>query len=429
VGASGAKARPSVNEQMDVLKRGAAEVIEEGELARKIERSLAQDRPLIVKLGVDPTAPDLHLGHAVVLRKARQFQDLGHLFVLLIGDFTGRVGDPSGRNEARPQLEPEVLERNALTYLEQAKKILDDDPRRLRVDRNSRWLAGLRFADITRLASRFTVARMLERQDFAARYKAEVPIYLHEFFYPLMQGYDSVELKADVELGGTEQKFNLLVARNIQRDFNLEPEVAFLMPVLEGTDGVQRMGKSRGNYIGLDEPPREMYGKTMSIPDSLIMRYAEVCTGSSQTVAFISGHLEADKPRDAKMRLAREIVTLYHGPEAARAAEDEFVRVFSRGELPEEMPEVVLAPDALCGMAEPGAAGPLVRLSRLIVAAGLAPSNSEARRLIAQGGVRFDGARLDDPECTVTLRDGVVVQVGRRRVARLRIAREPGGVH
>ena len=424
MGASGAKARPSVNEQMDVLKRGAAEVIEEGELARKIERSLAQDRPLIVKLGVDPTAPDLHLGHAVVLRKARQFQDLGHLFVLLIGDFTGRVGDPSGRNEARPQLEPEVLERNALTYLEQAKKILDDDPRRLRVDRNSRWLAGLRFADITRLASRFTVARMLERQDFAARYKAEVPIYLHEFFYPLMQGYDSVELKADVELGGTEQKFNLLVARNIQRDFNLEPEVAFLMPVLEGTDGVQRMGKSRGNYIGLDEPPREMYGKTMSIPDSLILRYFEVCT-ASRDVKEVAAGLESGRlhPRDAKMRLAREIVTLYHGPEAARAAEDEFVRVFSRGEVPEEMPEVVLAPDALRGMAGP------VRLSRLIVAAGLAPSNSEARRLIAQGGVRFDGARLDDPECTVTLRDGVVVQVGRRRVARLRIAREPGGVH
>ncbi len=405
---------PPVEEQLERLRRGVAEIISEAELADKLRRSRAEGRPLLVKLGLDPSAPDLHLGHTVVLRKLRQFQDLGHRVVCLIGDFTGRVGDPSGKSETRRQLSEEEVRANAETYRRQVFKILD--PERTVIDFNSRWLAPLTFADVVLLASRVTVARLLERDDFAARYREGRPIHLHEFFYPLMQGYDSVALRADVELGGTDQRFNLMMARHIQREYGQEPEVAVLTPIVEGLDGVQKMSKSLGNYIGITEPPDEMYGKTMSIPDTLIVRYLEHFT--DVPLAEIR-RMEADmaagrlNPRDAKMRLAREIVTLYHGADAARRAEEGFVRRFRLGELPEEMAEVRLSPDEF--------PGGRVWLPRLLVRCGLVPSTSEGRRKVLEGAVRLDGERLSDPAAEVAVTDGLVLQVGKRRVARVRL--------
>jgi tyrosyl-tRNA synthetase len=388
-----------VEEQLAVLRRGTAAIISEGELARK----LALGRPLRVKLGLDPSAPDIHLGHAVVLRKLRQFQDLGHEVVALIGDFTGRIGDPSGKSETRRQLSPAEVEANARTYEAQILKILD--PARTRIDFNSRWLAALDFAQVCELASKVTVARLLERDDFASRFREGRPIHLHEFFYALMQGYDSVALAADVELGGTDQTFNLMMAREIQRDYGQEPEVAVVMPLLEGTDGVQKMSKSLGNYIGINEPPTVMFGKVMSIPDSLIARYFEICT----TVPLERvRQLLAGNPRDAKAELARTIVADYHGEAAAAQAAEEFTRVFSRRELPREMPEVIL----------PAASASAVDL---LIHAGLASSRSEARRLVLQGGVSLNGRRLEDPVAPQAVEDGSVLQVGPRRFARLRV--------
>ncbi|MCL6451674.1 MAG: tyrosine--tRNA ligase, partial [Acetobacteraceae bacterium] len=405
-------------EQLEILCRGTAEVITAEELEGKLGRSLREGRPLRVKWGIDPTAPDIHLGHAVVLRKMKQFQDLGHEVVLLIGDFTGRVGDPSGRDETRRQLDAGEVERNAQTYMDQAFRILDR--RRTVVDHNARWLAGLSFQDLVFLASRFTVARMLEREDFAQRFRAEVPIHVHEFFYPLMQGYDSVALKSDVELGGTDQRFNILAARKIQADYGQEPEVAVLTPILEGTDGVERMSKSKGNYIGISEPPDQMYGKTMSIPDAVMPRYFELACDlpPAELRAVLEGLRKGTlHPRDAKMRLAREIVTLYHGAEAAREAERNFVRVFREGLLPEEVPLATVPAEML---------GADVRLSRLLVASSLVASGSEAIRVISQSAVRVDGVRVDDPFAVVRVREGSVIQVGKRRVARLAAAPRPG---
>lgn len=400
--------------QMEIIRRGTEEIIPEEDLISKLERSLKSGKPLKVKLGLDPTAPDIHLGHTVVLNKLRQFQDLGHEVILIIGDFTGRIGDPSGRSETRKQLtESEVLA-NAETYRIQIFKILE--PAKTRIVFNSEWLGPMTFAQVVELAAKYTLARMLERDDFARRYRQGMPIGLHELFYPLMQGYDSVALGADIELGGTDQKFNLLVGRVLQKEYGQEPQVAVTLPILEGLDGVQKMSKSLGNYVGINEPPQEMYGKLMSLPDELIVRYFELVTRVPlEEVRAIARGLKEETlhPRDAKMRLAREIVTMYHGMEAAAAAEEHFRTVFQMRLLPEDMPEVAIDRAEL----REGE----IWLPRLLVLAGLAPSSSEARRLISQGGVEINQQRVDDPQANVRVEDGMVVRAGRRRFARVRL--------
>ena len=318
-----------VEKQLEIIKRGVVEIVPEEELATKLQRSVKTGEPLHIKLGLDPTAPDIHLGHTVVLQKIRQFQELGHRTTIILGDFTARIGDPTGRSETRKQLTEEQVQANAKTYEGQIFKVLD--PARTTLTFNSKWLSPLGFAQVIELAAKHTVARMLERDDFAKRFKDGLPISVHEFFYPLMQGYDSVALRADVELGGTDQKFNLLMGRTLQREYGQEPQVALMMPIIEGIDGVQKMSKSLGNYIGIDENPGEMYGKTMSIPDELMVRYYELLTSVPlEEVHSIASGLKSGSmhPRDVKMRLAREIVTFYHDQEAAARAEEEFKRVF-----------------------------------------------------------------------------------------------------
>ena len=401
----------SPEEQLALLRRGTAEIITEEDLLAK----LRQGRPLRVKLGIDPSAPDIHLGIAVVLRKLRQFQDLGHEAILVVGDFTGMIGDPSERKKTRPMLTREEIQRNAATYRDQYGRILD--PRRTRVVFNSQWLGAMTFEDVIRLASKVTAARILERDDFATRMRSGVPVFLHELLYPLCQAMDSVQLQADVELGGTDQKFNNLMGRELQREFGQEPQVVVLVPLLVGLDGVEKMSKSLGNYIGINEPPQEMYGKVMSLPDPLMVTYFELCTEVPlEEVRAIEEGLRAGRlhPRDVKRRLAREIVAVWHGPEAARAAEEEFDRVFAREELPTEIPEVRVRAEDL----DPDGRVGIVRLLRLV---GLVSSNSEARRLVAQGGVSVDGRRVADAEERVEVRPGLVVRVGRRRFARVRL--------
>jgi tyrosyl-tRNA synthetase len=403
-----------VSHQLDVLRSGAAEIIPEEELERKLARSLEHGRPLRVKLGIDPSSPDLHLGHAVVLGALSRFQDLGHTAVLIVGDFTGRVGDPAGQSETRPLLTPEELEANARTYLDQAGNVLDAG--RAEVRRNSEWLAGLTFADVARLASTLTVARLLERDDFSARFREGRAISLTEFLYPLMQGYDSVAIEADVELGGTDQTFNLLVGRDIQRAHGQEPQVAFTMPLLTGTDGDRKMSKSFGNHIGLTDPPEEQFGKTMSIPDDLLSEWFRLCTGLPPEELEVLDRGLADgslHPGEQKRRLAREIVTRYHGAEAAGAAKERFDLVHREHEVPEEVPEAPIPPGAVTDGR--------VWLPRLLAMTGLAGSNAEGRRLIAQRGVRLDGEPVTDPDAEVGPEElaGRVLQVGRRRFLRL----------
>ncbi|MEW6275743.1 MAG: tyrosine--tRNA ligase [Bacillota bacterium] len=403
-----------VERQMEIIKRGTVEIIPEDEMVQKIKRALAAGRPLRIKLGLDPTAPDIHLGHTVVLQKMRQFQELGHEVIIILGDFTARIGDPTGRTETRPQLSEEEIRANARTYERQIYKILD--PARTRLVFNSQWLAPLTFADVITLAAKYTVARMLEREDFSRRFHEGLPISIHEFFYPLMQGYDSVALRADVEVGGTDQKFNLLMGRTLQKEYGQEPQVALTLPILEGLDGVQKMSKSLGNYIGIDEPPGEMYGKTMSLPDGLMLRYFELVTPVSlEELREISAGLTEGRlhPRDVKMRLAREIVAFYHGEQAAREAEKEFIRVFQQHELPEEMAEFELNPQIL----ENGS----IWLPKLMLLAGLVPSTSEGRRLIQQGAVKVDGMKISDPSYNVMPADGMVIRSGKRRFVRLKV--------
>ncbi|KUK82748.1 MAG: Tyrosine--tRNA ligase [Pelotomaculum thermopropionicum] len=402
----------SLNEQLEIIKRGAVEIIPEQELKDKLKRSIDSGRPLMIKLGLDPTAPDIHLGHTVVLQKLKQFQDLGHQVNLILGDFTARIGDPSGKSETRRQLDEEQVLANAATYEKQIFKILDRA--KTRVVFNSRWLAPLTFAQIIELSAKYTVARMLERDDFDRRFKENLPISIHEFFYPLMQGYDSVALEADVELGGTDQKFNLLMGRTLQKEYGQEPQVVLMMPILEGLDGVNKMSKSLGNYIGINETPREMYGKTMSLSDELILRYFELVTAVPlEELRAIEAGLKngAMHPRDVKMRLAREIVGQYHGPEAALAAEAEFKRIFQNRDLPDEIPALQLAKDDY--------ADGTIWLPKLIVLAKMAGSTSEARRLIQQGGVRVDGERIKDPGYTLKPVSNIIIQVGKRKFARL----------
>jgi len=398
---------PSVNEQLEVITRGAVDIFSREELEKKLERSRRAGEPLRIKLGVDPTSPDIHLGHTVVLAKLRAFQDLGHRAVLIIGDYTARVGDPSGRNRTRPELDTDDVETNAKTYLDQVSKVLDMP--KVELVRNGDWFSKFTFLDVLKLSRRMTVARLLERDDFANRYEAQMPISLHELVYPLMQGWDSVEVRADVELGGTDQLFNLLVGRDFLRDEGREPQVALTVPLLVGLDGAEKMSKTYGNYVGVTDSPGEMLGKLMSIPDKLIRTYFELLT--TVDMAEVAGALE--DPLAAKKTLAGEITARFHDADAARNAREEFEQVFSRRELPSEMPEVTLAPGDL--------ADGRILPARLVVQADLAGSTSEARRLVAQGAVSLDGEKVADDPNGVAVSDGQILKVGKRRFARLRV--------
>ncbi len=396
----------SIKEQIAELSRGADEILPEGGLEEKLKLG----RPLNIKVGFDPTAPDLHLGHTVVINKMRQFQEYGHNVVFLIGDFTGMIGDPSGRNATRPPLTPEQIEANATTYKEQVFKILD--PGKTIIDFNSRWLTELGSPGLIKLAARYTVARMLERDDFSKRFKAGQSISIHEFLYPLAQAYDSVALKTDVELGGTDQKFNLLVGRHIQQTYGLEPQLVLTLPLLEGLDGVQEMSKSLGNYIGITEPAGEIFGKLMSISDELMWRYFELVSFRplKEIEALKTAVDEGRNPRDVKFELAGEIVARFHDQAAAEKAKAEFISRFQKGAMPEEIEEIsVVSKDGGLGIAH------------LLKAAGLVASNSEAFRMIRQGAVRIDGVLVADRETVVDAGSTHVYQVGKRKFARVHL--------
>ena len=402
----------TVDEQMEILRKGAVEILREEELKEKLERSRKEGKPLGVKVGFDPSAPDLHLGHTVVIRKMKHFQDLGHQVFFVIGDFTGMIGDPTGVSKTRPALSREQIEANAQTYRQQVFKILH--PEKTRVEFNSRWLGSLTSYDWVRLASKYTVARILERDDFTKRFKANQPIGIHEFLYPLAQAYDSVALKADVEMGGTDQKFNLLVGREIMREFSLEPQVVLTMPLLVGTDGVEKMSKSLGNYIGIDEPPREIFGKILSITDDLMWRYYELCTDVSlDEIARMKQAVAENRlhPKKAKVELAKRIITDFHSAASAAAAEAEFEKVFVSKETPDEVEEVTL----------PCEPAPLW-LPKLLVKLALAKSNGEATRLISHGGVTLDGSRVEsaDLELKADVPAEHLIKVGKRRFVRVR---------
>ena len=400
---------PTPAEQLRELTRGADEILPEAELAARLK----EGRALRVKAGFDPTAPDLHLGHTVLLNKMRQFQEFGHEVIFLIGDFTGLIGDPTGKNVTRKPLSPEEIQANARTYEAQVFKILD--PKKTRVEFNSKWTTALGAAGLVQLAARHTVARMLERDDFSKRYAAGEPISIHEFLYPLVQGYDSVALKADVELGGTDQKFNLLVGRQLQEQYGQRPQIVLTMPILEGLDGVQKMSKSLGNYIGINEPPNEMFGKLMSISDDLMWRYFELL--SFRPLAEIEGFKqkieEGANPRDIKFLLGQEIVARFHGAAAGQAAQDEFVARFQKGALPDDMPELSLAVEA-------GGIG----IVELLKQCQLVASGSEANRLLEQGGVKVDGEKAADRSLKLQAGGSHVLQVGKRKFARVSLTRK-----
>ena len=397
----------SAAEQFRLISHGVADLLPEDEFKKKLEKSVATNTPLIVKLGLDPTAPDIHLGHTVVLRKLKLFQDFGHKVIILIGDFTARIGDPTGKSVTRPPLTEEQVITNAKTYQEQIFKVLD--PEKTEVRFNSEWLSKLDFADVLKLASKYTVARMLERDDFHKRYTEGRPISIHEFMYPLMQGYDSIALKADVEFGGTDQTFNLLMGRHLQGEEGMPEQTIITMPILEGLDGVQKMSKSLGNYIGISEAPAEMYGKAMSIPDELMMRYFMLVTDMSiEEQEQLAKDLESGTahPRDVKMKLAHTIVRLYHGEEAANFGQEEFVRVFQKHAMPTDIPEYKVAITE-----EP------VFVPQLLSDAGLTASNGEARRSIKAGAFKIDGEKCNEEH--ILLKDGMVLQVGKRKFIKI----------
>ncbi|MEJ2502601.1 MAG: tyrosine--tRNA ligase [Gemmatimonadota bacterium] len=407
---------PPVNEQMDAIRHGALEIVPEDELVKKLERASEKGTPLIIKQGFDPTRPDLHIGHAVSIRKLRTFQELGHTVVFVVGDYTARVGDPSGRSETRPALSPEEIEANARTYAAQVGRILEVD--RVRVEYNSTWLAPLNLADILELTSAYTVARMLERDDFEKRMRENRPISMMELMYPLMQAYDSVALGADVELGGSDQKFNLLVARTIQERYDQDPQVCLIMPLLRGTDGDQKMSKSYDNYIGIAESPEEMYGKTMSIPDALLEEWYTLASGLTGEPLRSALSRVSESPYEAKRELARRVTATYHGEDGAVAGAEHFDTVFRKKEEPDEMPEVAVRLSHPDVRYEEEA----VWLPGLLVVAGLAGSKSEAIRLIEQGAVAVDGDVLSDRGATVPAAAGQerVVRRGKRKFARVR---------
>ncbi|HTL47698.1 MAG TPA: tyrosine--tRNA ligase [Verrucomicrobiae bacterium] len=397
----------SVQKQLEILRDGAVDFLSEEELAKKIERSLKEHKPLRIKYGADPSSPDLHLGHTVPLRKLKQFQDLGHLIVFIIGDFTARIGDPTERNETRRMLSADEVSRNAKSYQEQVFKILD--PKKTEVRYNSEWLGKMTPEDFLYLTGRYTVARLLERDDFHKRYKSGRPIAVVEFLYPLLQGHDSVVVKSDVELGGTDQKFNLLVGRDLQREAGAEPQVVMTMPIIEGTDGVQKMSKSLGNAIAIQEAPQEMFGKLMSIPDNLMENYYRYAAGlTPDEFVQVRDGLKSGKlhPREAKASLAERIVGLYHGAQAGAGARQQFDQVFKNKELPDEIENVDF----------PRESSDLVSLLK---DAGLVASKSEARRLIEQGGVKLEREKVTDAGAVVNLKKPVLVQCGKRKFARI----------
>lgn len=399
----------SVDEQLEILMRGVEDVVSKDDLRKKLEKSKATGTPLRVKLGIDPTGADLTLGHTVPLRKMRQFMDLGHQGVLIIGDYTAMVGDPTGRNEARPALTHEQTKKNAERYIEQAARVLDVS--KLEIRWNGEWLAPMNFADVIRLASKMTVAHMLEREDFRKRYEDGRPIFIHEFFYPLMQGWDSVAIEADIELGATEQRFNLLAGRDLQRDAGMEPQVCLMNPVIEGLDGKEKMSKSVGNYIGLNHTPEEMFGRTMSIPDHLIVRYFTYFTDvpEAQIAEYKVAIDRGENPMTIKKALGRAIITTYGHTEAdALRAEEKWVSQFSRGEVPEDVPDVTVH-----------AAELPMPAAKLLVATGLAASGSEARRLIEQGGFTVDGEKVSDPKAELTVTAGQILKAGKRKYGRV----------
>lgn len=398
----------SPQRQFEIIKRGAVEIILERELLHKLERSYKEQRPLTVKAGFDPTAPDIHLGHTVLLEKLRQFQELGHRVVFLIGDFTGMIGDPSGKSETRKPLSKEEVLENAKTYKEQIFKILD--PEKTVVEFNSNWFSKMNAEDLIKLASRYTVARMLERDDFKSRFLSQSPISIHEFIYPLIQGYDSVVLKADIELGGTDQKFNLVVGRELQKEYGQEPQVIITMPLLEGTDGVKKMSKSLGNYIGINEAPEEIFGKLMSINDELMLRYYELLShiSNEEFEALKRGIKDGSvHPMDAKERLALEIVERYHGKEKAIRAKEYFDRVIRKKDIPEDIPVYEIKE-------EEG-----FWLPKILKDSGLVKSSSEARRLIIQGAVEVNNKVIRDPDLRLPIGQ-YLIRIGKRRFLRLK---------
>lgn len=399
----------SVNEQMDLIKRGAVEIIPEEELVKKLTKSKESGKPLNIKLGCDPTRPDLHLGHSVVLRKLAQFQQLGHQVILIIGDFTGMIGDPSGRNATRPPLSLEEARFNADSYIEQAAKILD--AKKTKIVFNSEWLGKMSFEDVIKLSSKYTVARMLERDDFTKRFKGGIPISMHEILYPLAQAMDSVAIESDVELGGTDQKFNLLVGRDIQREHGVEPQVILTMPLLVGTDGVEKMSKSYDNYIGINESPKDIYGKSLSIPDELIYTYYELATDVSSVELQKVKEFLADKennPRDIKRALARKLVEMYHNADAAVNAEAEFDEIFINKGIPDDIPEFQINTSVK-----------EINIIDLIVDVKFAPSKGEARRLIQQGGVSIDGEKISDFSTNIKIDSHKILKVGKRKFIKL----------
>ena len=391
-----------VEEQLNLIRRGSEEILPEEDLIKKLQRSFDTDIPLIVKLGCDPSRPDLHIGHGVVLRKLRHFQDLGHTAVLVIGDFTAMIGDPSGRNKTRPQLTLDDAKENAKSYVDQAKVILD--VKTLIIRYNSEWLNKMNFNDVVKLASSFTVARMLERDDFTKRFQTEVPISIHEFLYPLAQGQDSVELKADVELGGTDQKFNLLVGRDLQKNNEQKPQCIITTPLLEGTDGVEKMSKSYGNHIGLHDTPEDMYGKTLSISDDKILQWSTLAADLEESITASMKHRLSDKstnPMDVKRELARAVVSLYYDNQTAQKAEDYFNTVVVGKGIPDQLPEYNIKREEL--------------IVNVIFNAQLLKSKGEARRMIKQGAVKIDGNRVNDIQATISPKGEQILKVGKRR--------------
>jgi tyrosyl-tRNA synthetase len=396
----------TIDEQLEFLKKGTVDLIREEDLKRKLERSAKTGKPLRVKLGLDPTAPDIHVGHTVVIRKLKAFQDLGHTVIFLIGDFTGMIGDPSGKNVTRPPLSREEVNANAETYKRQMFKLLDPEKTELRF--NGEWMDKFTAVDFIRLCAKTTVKQILERDDFTKRLNEEKPISLHELLYPLVQGYDSVALNADVELGGTDQKFNLLMGRNLQRESDQEPQVVITTPLLEGLDGVQKMSKSLNNYIGIDEPASDMFGKVMSISDDLMWRYYELLTDLSPSdISSLKSQISDGKnPRDVKVNLAKLVIKDFHSQAEADAAEDEFNRRFVKKEVPDDIPEVAIAAGTY-------------KLADLVVASGLVATKGEARRLIEQGGVKINGEKATSAAAEIEMNEGLILQIGKLKFARL----------
>lgn len=391
-----------------MLKRGTVEIYSEQELAEKLAEAAKASRQLRIKLGLDPTSPDIHLGHTVVLRKMRQFQDLGHRAVLIIGDYTARIGDPSGQDSTRPMLSPQQIEANAKTYFNQAGKVLDTSDDKLEVEYNSRWLEKLNLMDVLHLVSKKTVAQMLQRDSFKKRFRAEEDIFVHEFLYPLMQGYDSVVVKSDVELGGTDQTFNNLIGRDIQRAYGQSPQVVITMPILVGLDGKEKMSKSKGNYIGVTDQPNDMFGKVMSVSDDMMENYFTLLTNLPAEKISELVNPEKAHPKESKVLLGKTIVTDFYGREIADRAAAEFDKVFAQGQLPDEIPEVKIP-------AEP------IMASKLLLHCKLVSSGGEAKRMIKQGGCTVDSRKISDPNELITPADGIVIQVGKRKFAKLKI--------